>query len=98
MPGQTTSPTPHVSTAVRGGTPNVFQPFGSLPFAPPASSTTLLASSCSFDDVGPARSFFLLSKRYQESDVPLFRSACWPARSSYSDSLATGKPPAPFDG
>ena len=49
---------PHLSTTVFGGTPKIFQPFGSLP-ASPASATTLLWSSASFFVTGPAR-FLLL--------------------------------------
>ena len=59
---------PHVSTTVFGGTPKIFQPFGSLP-ASPASATTLLWSSASFFVTGPARFFFWSSKRYQDSLV-----------------------------
>ena len=93
-PGQTTSPTPHESTTVFGGTPKIFQPFGSLPFSP-ASSTAFVSSSLAFSVVGPARSFFAPSKRYQASDFPFFTSDCWPASSSKIDSFAIGKPCAP---
>ena len=72
---------PHVSTTVFGGTPKIFQPFGSLP-ASPASATTLLWSSASFLVTGPARCFFWSSKRYQDSVVFSSASACWPASSA----------------
>ena len=78
-------------TTVFGGTPKIFHPFGSLPFAP-ASSTTLLCSSLSLSATGPARSFCLLSNRYHVVLVFLSTRACWPARSEYSESFAIGKP------
>ena len=47
---------------------------------------------------GPARSFCLASNRYQVVFVFSLMSACWPARSAYNESLATGKPCAPIEG
>jgi hypothetical protein len=71
-----------VTTTVFGGTPKIFQSFGSLPFFPPASATASLSSSLSRSVTGPAASFLFSSNRYQLVFVPSSTRACWPARSS----------------
>ena len=88
---------PHLRTAVFGGTPKIFHPFGSVPFVP-ASSTASLCSSLSLSSRGPARSFCLSSNRYQVVFVFSLTRACCPARSEYNESFAIGKPCALIEG